>query len=150
MNTRDLKTLEKKMKIHPDLCLKKSGIVGAGLGIFAKKTIKAGCILGKYEGEYFDLMSSPYVDDAYAWGIQEYDETGKPKKEKVIAVVTSYKADNGNWTRFVNGSRDHEEANVENRQNFNIIEYWSKEDILKGHELLIYYGHEYNEYFGVR
>ena len=142
-------------KIPSFLELKESSIPGAGLGIFATHLIKRDSYLGTYEGEYTEASAEglvkQYPSSPYRWIIFAYSDAGYPEvPARIIGSVDAWNVKYANWTRYVNGTRIPQDANVVDKQYRGTVEYWSRRTIYPGEELFIYYGEEYNEHYKIK
>lgn len=144
----DIYQLANKAKLPSFLQLGTSDIPNAGLGIFAKHRIKPGVFLGVYEGEY--STKELYPHSKYRWGLCSTDKAGRKRGDKSIAYIDAYDINKSNWCRYVNGSRTEKTANVDSRQYYDTIEYWSIRAIRPDEELLVYYGPGYNKTFKIK
>ena len=137
-------------KIPSFLELKESSIPGAGLGIFATIRIKQKSYLGTYEGEYTEGLINQYPESQYRWIIPAYDKNGYSEcPARIIGSVDAWDLKYANWTRYVNGSRTSQDANVIDKYYQGTVEYWSCHTIHPGEELIIYYGDEYNKHYKI-
>ena len=141
--------LEQLMKTPSFIKIAESGIPKAGLGVYAREHIPAGMYLGTYEGEYSpDVL---YPDSAYMWGIYDYDANGKTRfSDNMIGYIDAYDPYKSNWLRYVNGAKYPDLANVDSKQHYDTIEYWSNKNIRQGEELFIYYGDGYTKAYNLR
>jgi len=122
--------------------IKQSIIKNAGRGVFAKRNIPKGKILGKYTGKkHFaknDEMKndSSFMDNKYLFLISQTDSD-------ILFIDGS---DGGNWTCMINGAKTALEKNKINIQTFldkEDIYFQTTRTIKKGDELLFDYGPYY-------
>ncbi|KAF8571473.1 hypothetical protein P879_01909 [Paragonimus westermani] len=121
----------------------KSGIHGAGFGVWANKDIKCGTTFGPYGGVVVNL--DDMEDDeftrrsrgGYAWLVR--NNLGGVKSH----LVDARNPLRSNWLRFVNCARCDEEQNLVTIQYRGKIYYRACQDITSGSELLTYYGTEF-------
>ncbi|KAF7259117.1 hypothetical protein EG68_03326 [Paragonimus skrjabini miyazakii] len=128
----------------------KSGIHGAGFGVWANKNIKCGTTFGPYGGVVVNL--DEMEDDeftrrsrgGYAWLVR--NNLGGVKSH----LVDARNPLRSNWLRFVNCARCDEEQNLVTIQYRGKIYYRACQDIASGSELLTYYGIEVSSFLQVR
>ncbi|KAF5401632.1 Histone-lysine N-methyltransferase PRDM9 [Paragonimus heterotremus] len=124
----------------------KSGIHGAGFGVWANKNIKCGTTFGPYGGVVVNL--DEMEDDeftrrsrgGYAWLVR--NNLGGVKSH----LVDARNPLRSNWLRFVNCARCDEEQNLVTIQYRGKIYYRACQDIANGSELLTYYGIEVSSF----
>lgn len=132
-DTIDLSNINTPKYIPDFLELKTSNIKGAGIGVFTKKFIKKGTYIGNYLGE-LELINN-LDNDRY--GIY-YNDTH---------YISAQNVETSNFTRFINCSSSWKNENVlfykNESSNTHILHicFFTKRDIQKGEELLVYYGH---------
>ncbi|CAL8108607.1 unnamed protein product [Calicophoron daubneyi] len=121
----------------------KSGIGGAGLGVWANRAIKCGTTFGPYTGDVVNL--DEMGDDeftkrsrgGYAWLVRKNFDGVKDHLVDARNPLCS------NWLRFVNCARCEEEQNLVTIQYRGRIYYRACRDISEHQELLTYYGAEF-------
>jgi hypothetical protein len=118
--------------------VRKSGIPGAGVGVFAKQPIEMGKDLGFYRGE---ALNSDEFENRYSklgHSIYVLRITDPSNEDNVINVdgTTHY-----NWTSRMNAPRGtNKKANVYFDHNGRVF---AKRNIRAGEELLVSYGRNY-------
>jgi SET domain-containing protein len=141
----DLSIVDVPKYIHPSVYICYSKIKNAGLGIFAKKKIVKGTLLGEYMGEIID---NPTIDDDTEYIFGSYD-----------FCIDARDLEKSNYTRFINCITSYEEENVisilnstdyiYNKNLKNRIFLFAKKDILENEELLYDYGDKYRNSLGI-
>lgn len=131
--------MPKLKEFQKDICIKSSTIKGAGLGVFAKKFIPKGTLIGWYRGIFKTEEEWENTDqDQYIWRLQdEYDND---------YYIDGYPIKKSNKLRYVNGARTPSQflsINVEAYQSYDKIWYRTSKKINKGMELIVDYGDEY-------
>jgi FkbM family methyltransferase len=140
-DTIDLTNINTPKYIPDFLELKTSNIKGAGIGVFTKKFIKKGTYIGNYLGE-LELIDN-LDNDRY--GIY-YNETH---------YISAQNVETSNFTRFINCSSSWRNENIlfyrNKSSNTHVLQicFFTKRDIYKGEELLVYYGHTYALKLGI-
>ncbi|XP_072542771.1 uncharacterized protein [Salminus brasiliensis] len=116
------------------LQVQKSGIPGAGLGVFNQgETIPAGAHFGPYQGDLTDREDA--MNSSYSWVIynsRQHEEYIDAKRET-----------HANWMRYVNCARNDEEQNLVAFQHRGRILYRCCRPVRPGQELLVWYAEEY-------
>ena len=120
------------------LHVKRSVMPGAGRGVFARKDISAGTILGNYHGRRVSTLREVYElrDDRFVFVVSGADR----KPIWIDGNVPS------NYLRFVNGARSagqQELINIEAYQYGGSLNFRARRRILAGEELVLDYGAEY-------
>ena len=122
---------ERELEIERDYVeIKKSNIPGAGVGVFAKKDIKAGEDLGVYRGEWLSMEEFNNQNRSFIYAL------GLPNGIFIDAEKNGY-----NWVSRVNSPRGtHMKTNI----------YWdnnglvfAKRNIKAGEEFYLAYGKAY-------
>ena len=99
-------------------------------GVYAKRIIAKGTVLGEYEGEVIDMASTKNLD--YVFRLD--DINGKGLDARNVR----------NWTAMVNSASSNDVANIEvTRDDAGKIYYNAIEDIPESSQLLIYYSDDY-------
>lgn len=131
----------KKVGINNLIIVKKSLIKNAGKGVFARETIPA------FYGDYYfgRFVKEKPVDneELYTWEVFEVkDNEREYKLGRSLGYVNGFKSIH--WTAYVNCSLTENYANVGSfyTKDHNIF-YYTKREIQKGEELLVWYGKEY-------
>ncbi|KAI4898148.1 hypothetical protein NFI96_023060, partial [Prochilodus magdalenae] len=114
--------------------VQKSGIPGAGLGVFNQgQTISLGVHFGPYQGDLTDREAA--MNSRYSWVIYN---SGQDEE-----YIDAKKETHANWMRYVNCARNDEEQNLVAFQHQGGILYRSCRPIKPGEELLVWYAEEY-------
>ncbi|VVC92607.1 unnamed protein product [Leptidea sinapis] len=113
------------------LHLNVSTIRGAGLGVFATRTLPRNVRFGPYRG-----VRSTDAASNYCWQICDKDH--KPSH-----MVDAVDGNNSNWMRFINCSRHWSEQNLVAFQYRGELYYCTIRTIPRNTELMVYYGSEF-------
>ncbi|CAG5132733.1 unnamed protein product, partial [Candidula unifasciata] len=98
--TGGLHKIYSKKTLPPGLIIKKSGILGAGLGVFAAVDIPFGTVFGPYRGKiHHGKIRGKSAD--FSWQII--------RNKKHSHIVDASDPANSNWMRYVNCSRTEDE-----------------------------------------
>ncbi|XP_052228058.1 histone-lysine N-methyltransferase PRDM9-like isoform X6 [Dreissena polymorpha] len=125
----------------PDgLEIKKSKIVGAGLGVFSKMGLESRIMFGPYGGDIITDSQAAHKS-GYCWQI--YTE-GKPSH-----FVDAQNKCTSNWMRYVNCAMKEADQNLVAFQYKGGIYYCTFKPVLPGEELLVWYGDEYARELGL-
>lgn len=106
------------------------GATGKVWGVYAKRVIAKGAVLGEYAGEVIDMASTKNLD--YVFRLDDTNSKGLDARNV------------RNWTAMVNSASSNDVANVEvTRDDAGRIYYNAIEDIPENSQLLIYYSDDY-------
>lgn len=122
--------LRVKLSIMPD----------AGRGLFARKSISANTVIGKYQGRCIKTLREVYdlQDDQFVFVI-----SGPDRKPQWIDGNAA-----SNYLRFINGAKTGGQqkcVNVEAYQYGGVLKFRTAREIVAGEELILDYGAEYWE-----
>ncbi|XP_045782893.1 histone-lysine N-methyltransferase PRDM9-like [Maniola jurtina] len=116
---------------HAFLHLARSGIPGAGVGVFSSLALPSGVRFGPYRG-----VRAKAATSLYCWQI--YDRNGKRSH-----VIDAEDENNSNWMRYVNCSRHWCEQNLLAYQYRGELYYRTIKAIPRFTELLVFYGAQF-------
>jgi len=134
--------------------IKPSTIKGAGMGAFANQLIPKGQLKHEYVGLFNHSDQNDHSDYSdnqegrYKWSIFPLDKVDQNKilfDQDPIGFVDAYTSTH--WTRYVNGSSNIENANIDSFQKLQKLYYINNKDIQEGEELLVWYGQCYTDLF---
>ncbi|XP_069466321.1 histone-lysine N-methyltransferase PRDM16 isoform X2 [Ambystoma mexicanum] len=124
--------------------LRESSILGAGLGIWAKKKIEVGERLGPYT----TLQRTSIKEDSYGWEHEPADSELHPQEGCIRKIssepgndtfgLDANHAGNANWLKYIRVAGSGEEQNLVVCQINDQIYYKVIKDIEPGEELLVY------------
>ncbi|XP_060789185.1 zinc finger protein ZFP2-like isoform X1 [Neoarius graeffei] len=122
--------------LPPGLEIRKSGIPGAGLGVFNKgEMVPIGAHFGPYQGELIDREEP--MSSGYSWVIR--------RTRKCEENIDGKRDMHANWMRYVNCTCNDEEQNLVAFQYRGGILYRCCRPINPGQELLVWYEEEYTK-----
>ncbi|XP_021342929.1 histone-lysine N-methyltransferase PRDM9-like [Mizuhopecten yessoensis] len=139
-----IKPKDKEQSLYtlpPGLCIRKSSIPNAGLGIWSDYRILPRTRFGPYKGEKTQDLDKAH-STGYAWQIYE---NGKPS-----FFIDAFEKNQANWMRYVNCARNEDEQNMTAYQHRGQIYYRTHKVINPDTELLVWYGEDYSEELGIR
>ncbi|BHF57081.1 Probable histone-lysine N-methyltransferase prdm7 [Sparganum proliferum] len=142
-------THAKKTAPEEHICVSRSRIRSAGLGVWAEKEIPLGAIFGPYGGEVVDLdaLSPENLEKrsrkGYAWLVRR-NQFGT--KDHIIDATNPVAS---NWLRFVNCARNGEEQTLVTIQYRGKIYYRACKTIPPNVELLTFYGEKFARQLGI-
>ncbi|KAF0301933.1 Histone-lysine N-methyltransferase PRDM9 [Amphibalanus amphitrite] len=126
---------ERDIKTRPEfLNPGRSKIPGANTGIWTEKDLPARLRFGPYEG-IVTADRRQATDSGYSWEIK--------KCRRVHHYVNAGDSSSSNWLRLVNCARFEQEQNLIAFQYKGQMYYRTYKPIVKGSELLVYYGDAY-------
>ncbi|XP_043206693.1 histone-lysine N-methyltransferase PRDM9-like isoform X2 [Amphibalanus amphitrite] len=126
---------ERDIKTRPEfLNPGRSKIPGANTGIWTEKDLPARLRFGPYEG-IVTADRRQATDSGYSWEIK--------KSRRVHHYVNAGDSSSSNWLRLVNCARFEQEQNLIAFQYKGQMYYRTYKPIVKGSELLVYYGDAY-------
>ena len=122
--------------------VRKSGVPGAGLGVWTLEEIPACTMVGPYGGvkKYDENMKEK--EWLYGWIILEKDGTAK-------YVVDGEDPAQSNWMRYINCAKSEESQNFRPFQYLGELFYYTRHKIRAGTELIVWYGDGYAEHLGL-
>lgn len=130
----------------PGFSVRLSTLPDAGIGVFAETDIPANTRIGPYEGVIY--KQSTMDDMSYVWTVDYADESEVDVDEDHHYVDGKPKT-HASWLRYVNMANTIDQENLYIYQyNFEIY-YVTYECVKAGTELLVWYGDEYGENFGL-
>jgi len=136
-----IKVMKYIKNIEDYLEVKKSKILNAGKGVFAKKKIANNTRLGEYKGKIIGINKlNDLKDTTYVFTVMK---NGKPIK---FINGKTFKNPKKNPLIFINGAKttkQKKQVNVESYQYKQKIYYKSNKTINLGEELLVDYGDDY-------
>ncbi|XP_065904469.1 PR domain zinc finger protein 14-like isoform X2 [Dysidea avara] len=122
--------------------VKKSSILNAGKGVFAKEFIPRRTRIGPYKGEVVQKEDvTGKTDTSYFWEVK--------KNGSVLYYIDAKNEEHANWLRFINCARNEKEQNLLSFQYQGNIYCYTTKDILPGTELLVWYGEQYVKLLGL-
>ncbi|XP_043241042.1 histone-lysine N-methyltransferase PRDM9-like [Amphibalanus amphitrite] len=131
----DIGDPERDIKTRPEfLNPGRSKIPGANTGIWTEKDLPARLRFGPYEG-IVTADRRQATDSGYSWEIK--------KCRRVHHYVNAGDSSSSNWLRLVNCARFEQEQNLIAFQYKGQMYYRTYKPIVKGSELLVYYGDAY-------
>ena len=127
-----------KLTCPKEVAVCRSGIKGAGLGVYTNCLIKKGTMFGPYEGVFrTDVDLSPESRDGdYAWDVGEG------------LFIDARNEKRSNWMRYVNNGDAHSRTNLRAVRINKEVFYVTWRDVKPGFELLIWYGDDYADLLG--
>lgn len=125
----------------PDyITIKKSKIPKAGKGTFVNVDIPKGTAIGEYLGKIFIGKEINKAEGEYLFSVSD--------KGKEVKIIDGQDPKLSSWVRFVNSPLKFEEGNAQFYQYEQRIFIKTTKPIMKGDEILAYYGDNYvNERF---
>ena len=122
--------------------VRKSGVPGAGLGVWTLEEIPPCTMIGPYGGvKKYDknIWEKTWI---YGWIIVDGDGTAK-------YVVDAENPAQSNWMRYINCAKSEESQNFHPFQYLGEMFYYTRHKIRAGRELFVWYGVGYAEHLGL-
>ena len=122
--------------------VRKSGVPGAGLGVWALEEIPACTMIGPYGGVM--KYDENIWDKKWPYGWIIIDDEGTAKY-----VVDAEDPAQSNWLRYINCARSEESQNFHPFQYLGEMFYYTRHKIQAETELFVWYGDGYGEALGL-
>lgn len=128
------------------ITLAPSTIPEAGIGAFAYDLLPQGIRI-RYKGRV--ILPGEVNHSIYSWGLDEYDEEGRPIPGTDLCSIDATDPSRANWTRWANTGPRLRDNNIDSFQEYDQMYYVLNRDVLPGEELFVDYGPDYRHMLGI-